>query len=88
MRLSHRAVLVTSRMCSSSGSSWRTLCRYGVRNQRAGGGEAVVAEAAHVLAGDRLTLVGHLADHLLHLRGSLRRLHESLLGKVIDAAHL
>ena len=54
----------------------------------AGGSCELITEATHLLAGDLLTLIGRLADHLLHLWIGLGRLQKGPLRKVVDAGFL
>ena len=59
-----------------------------IGQQRAGGRCEFIGKAAHLLAGDLLTLVGRFADHLLHLRISLGCFHKGALGEVVDTGFL
>ena len=59
-----------------------------IGQERTGGGREFIGQAAHLLPGDLLTLVGRLADHLLHLRISLSGFHKGALREVVDAALL
>ena len=59
-----------------------------LRQQGAGGGGELITEAPHLFAGDLLTLIGGLADHLLHFQVRLGGFEEGALGKVVHAGFL